>query len=117
LTNYELLIQKFPQSTEAAEAISVIRDIEGRPNDYVELMKRNGMAISVNEADSLTYTSALVKFNNNDCNAAITAFGKYLSTYPGGNYSLDAAYLQGTCYQKNKAWAEAVKAYEFVNSK
>lgn len=120
LTNYELLIQKFPQSTEAAEAISVIRDIyveEGRPNDYVELMKRNGMAISVNEADSLTYTSALVKFNNNDCNAAITAFGKYLSTYPGGNYSLDAAYLQGTWYQKNKAWAEAVKAYEFVNSK
>ncbi|MFT3980935.1 MAG: tetratricopeptide repeat protein [Ferruginibacter sp.] len=120
LTNYEALISKYPQSPEADEAMGIIRDIyveEGRPNDYVELMKRNGKSISVSEADSLTYAAAVLKFNNNDCNAAITSFGNYLSSYPDGAYAVEASYLRGTCYQKNKDWKNALQSYYFVNSK
>lgn len=120
LESYESLIQKYPQSAEADEALGVIKDIyveEGRPNDYVELMRKNGVIISVSEADSLNYSAAMLKYNNNDCAAAITAFGNYLNSYPNGAYAIEANYLRATCYQKNKDWANAIKAYEYVNSK
>lgn len=120
LASYESLIQKYPQSPEADEALGVIKDIyveEGRPNDYVELMRKNGVIISVSEADSLNYSAAMLKYNNNDCAAAINAFGTYLSNYPNGAYAIEANYLRGSCYQKNKDWANAVKSYEAVNAK
>lgn len=120
LTNYEALINKYPQSPEADEAMGIIRDIyveEGRPNDYVALMQKNGKAISVSEADSLNYSAAILKYNNNDCTGAITSFGNYLSQYPDGSYAIDASYLRGTCYQKNKDWSNALKSYDYVNTR
>lgn len=120
LTSYETLIQKYPQSAEADEALGIIRDIyveEGRPNDYIALMKKNGKAVSVSEADSLTYSAAFAKYNSNDCGAAITSLGNYLSSFPDGEYSLDAHYLRSTCYQKSKDWPNALKGYAYVNTK
>lgn len=46
----------------------------GKPNEYIDMMRRNGKDISVNEADSLTYTAAGLKYNANDCPAAIEGF-------------------------------------------
>ncbi|MBC7868159.1 MAG: tetratricopeptide repeat protein, partial [Gloeobacteraceae cyanobacterium ES-bin-316] len=120
LASYEALIQKYPQSTEADEAMGIIRDIyveEGRPNDYLALMKKNGKAVSVSEADSLTYAASMLKYNNNDCTAAISSFTSYLAAYPDGAYAIETQYLRSTCYQKNKDWANALKGYAFVNAK
>lgn len=120
LTSYQELIQKYPQSPEADEALGIIKDIyieEGRPNEYVELMRKNGINISVSEADSLTYTAGLLKYNNNDCAAAINGFNNYISRYPDGAFILDANYLRSECYQKNKDWQNALMGYEFVNGK
>ncbi len=85
LASYQQLIEKYPQSPEADEALENIKNIyveEGRPNEYVELMRKNGKNISVSEADSLTYTSAELKYENNDCNGAIKGFNNYLYTIP-----------------------------------
>jgi TolA-binding protein len=120
LNNYEVLIQKYPQSEEADEAMGIIRDIyieEGRPNDYVELMKKNGKAISVSEADSLTWSAAILKYDNNDCKAALAGFANYLSRFPDGAYTIDANYLRSTCYEQNKDFTNALPGYSFVNSK
>lgn len=120
LNSYQSLIQKYPQSQEADEAMGIIKDIyveEGRPNDYVELMKKNGKTVSVSEADSLTYTAALLKYNANDCAAAITGFNNYLARYANGAYALDANYLKSDCYSKSKDWTNALTGYAYVNSK
>ncbi|MBC7937415.1 MAG: tetratricopeptide repeat protein [Rhizobacter sp.] len=120
LINYEALINKYPQSPEADEAMGIIRDIyveEGRPNDYVALMQKNGKVVSVSEADSLNYSAAILKYNNNNCAAAITSFANYLNQYPEGAYAIEANYLRSTCYQKNKDWANALKGYDFVTTK
>lgn len=120
LASYEQLIQRYPQSPEADEAMGIIRDIyveEGRPNEYVDLMQKNGKAISISEADSLTYTAAFLKYNNNDCAAAITGFNNYLSRYPDGAYAIDANYLRSECYHKNKDWQNAISGYVYVNGR
>jgi len=120
LTNYQTLIQKYPQSPEADEALDNIKSIyveDGKPNEYVELMRKNGKNISVSEADSLTYTSAELKYNANDCAAAITGFSNYLSQYPNGSFALEANYFRSECYNKSKDFQNALTGYNYVNAK
>ncbi len=120
LTNYQTLIQKYPQSPEADDALDNIKNIyveEGRPNEYVELMRKNGKNISVSEADSLNYIAAELKYNNNDCNAAINGFNNYLSQYPNGGYALEANFYRSECYLKAKDWKNALTGYDYVNAK
>ncbi|MBS1743901.1 MAG: tetratricopeptide repeat protein [Bacteroidetes bacterium] len=120
LSAYKELITKYPQSTESTEALAIIKDIyveEGKPNEYLELMKENGVTVSVSEADSITYAAAMLKYEANDCTAAINGFNNYLSRYENGAYTLDAYYLSAVCYQKNKDWDNAVKAFSNVNAK
>jgi tetratricopeptide (TPR) repeat protein len=119
LAAYSKLIKTYPQSAEADEAMDIVKDIyvaEGKTDDYVALMKQAGKNVSVNEADSLSYASALAKYNTGDCNASITSFTNYLNKYPTGSYALDANYLRSECYQKNKDWTNAVADYAAVNA-
>ncbi len=120
LINYQALVQKYPQSPEADEATAIMKDIYvevGKPNEYIEMMRRNGKQISVTEADSLTYTSAALKYNANDCNAAITGFKNYLSKFPDGAYVLEANYFSSECYNAAKDFQNALAGYDYVNSK
>ncbi len=120
LNAYQQLIQKYPQSPESEEALGIIKDIyveEGKPNEYLDLMRKNGVNISVTEADSITYTAALLKYQANDCKAAISGFNNYLSRFENGANAVEANYFNGECYQKNKDWPNALKSYEYVNSK
>jgi tetratricopeptide (TPR) repeat protein len=120
LSNYQLLMQKYPQSPEADEALENIKNIyveEGKPNEYLELMKSNGKNVSASEADSLTYIAAELKYTANDYPAAIAGFTNYLSHYPEGAHALDANYFMAECYDKNKDWTNALPGYEYVNAK
>lgn len=120
LANYQALIQKYPQSPEADDALYNVKSIyveEGRPNDYVELMRKNGKNISVSEADSLNYTAAELKYNTNDCAAAITGFNSYLSQYPNGAFALEANFYRSECYLKSKDFKNALVGYDYVNAK
>ncbi len=120
LNSYTKLIKTYPQSAEADEATDIVKDIyvaEGRPDDYVALMKETGKSISVSEADSLSYAAATLKYNTGDYAAAITSLSNYLTKYPAGFYALEATYLRSGCYQKNKDWQNAVAGYAAVNAK
>ena len=120
LNNYQSLIRNYPQSTEADDALDNIKNIyieEGRPNEYVELMRKNGKNISVTEADSLTYTAALLKYNSNDCVNAINRFTNYLNQFPTGSYALEANFFISECFLNNKDWSNALVGYTYVNNK
>jgi tetratricopeptide (TPR) repeat protein len=118
--NYQKLVNTYPQSPEADEAIDNMKNIyveEGRPNDYVEELKKAGRNISVSEADSLTWSSAELKYNNGDCANAVAGFNNYLSKYPDGSFALPAYYFRSECYVKSKDWNNAVTGYEAVINK
>lgn len=120
LSNYQALIKAYPQSPESAEAMGIIKDIyveEGKPDEYLDLMRKYGINVSVSEADSLTYTAGLMKYEKNDCQAAIAGFDNYISRYPNGSYILDAQFMRSICHQKNKEYQQALKGYDFIFSK
>ena len=120
LSNYQTLVQKYPQSAEADEATDIMKNIYveiGKPNEYIEMMRRNGKSISVSEADSLTYTAAGLKYNANDCNAAIAGFKNYVERFPNGAYVLEANYFSSECYNAAKDFQNALVGYDYVNSK
>ena len=117
LKDYQQLITLYPQSSEADEALDNMKNIYvemGRPNDYVDFVKKAGKVISISEADSLTYAAAELKYSNNDCAGAISSFNNYLSKYPQGAYVLESNFYLSECYSKNKDWQNAVKGYEAV---
>jgi len=119
LANYQQLIQQFPQSVEADEALGNIKSIyveDGKPNEYVDLMRKSGKNISANEADGITYSAAELKYNSNDCAGAITGFNNYLSQFPTGASAIDANFFRSECYSKSKDWANALTGYNYVSS-
>ncbi len=119
LANYQQLIQQFPQSAEADEALDNIKNIyveAGKPNEYVELMRKSGKNISVTEADGITYNAAELKYNNNDCNGAIAGFSNYVAQFPNGASVLDANFFRSECYSKNKDWKNALTGYSYINA-
>ena len=117
LQDYQKLINQYPQSEEANEALDNLRNIYvemGKPNDYVAFVQKAGKVISVSEADSVTYAAAELQYSNNDCAAAISSFNNYLSKFPQGAYALNANFYKSECYSRNKDWQNALQGYEAV---
>ncbi len=117
LATYNRLVQTYPRSPETTDAIENIRAIyvsEGRPGDYVDLLRRNGISVSDTEADSLTFTAARLRYSEKDCAGALVALSNYLKTYPNGKWAQEASYLSGECHTSKKDWANAVAAYDKV---
>lgn len=120
LNNYQKLINVYSESAEADAALDNMKNIyveEGKPNEYVEALKRAGKNISVSEADSLTWSAAELKYNNNDCVNAIAGFNNYLSKYPDGYFYIQANFLRSECYIKSKDFKNALTGYEAVVNK
>ncbi len=120
LIAYKQLLDKYPQSSETEEAVSTIKEIyveEGKPDEYVDLMRSKGIAVAVSDADSLSYTAAFLKYEAGDCALATSGFNNYLLRYPNGGYVIEANYYSGVCNQKNKDWPAAVKSFDYVYNK
>lgn len=117
LAVYNRLVQTYPRSTEIADALENIRAIyvsEGRPGEYIDLLRRNGISVSDTEADSLTYAAAHLRYEQKDCPGALSAFSDYLKKYPTGKWAQEASYLSGECHASKKDWVNAMAAYDKV---
>ena len=120
LDTYKKLIKQYPHAEESEEALVIIKDIymeDGKADEYLDLMKENGIVVNVNVADSLSYTSAYNKWTLGDCVAAQTGFNNYLSKNPSGAYVIDANYYKARCAQQSKEFVNAIAGYEYVNSR
>jgi TolA-binding protein len=119
LINFNKLLNDYPRSEEAEEALDNIKGIyveEGRTAEYVAFMNSIGKNVSSSEADSLAYTSAELKYSNGDLTAALAGFNSYLLTYPSGRFAPDANYYSAEIYNGKKDFINAAQRYEAVVS-
>ncbi|MBC7827407.1 MAG: tetratricopeptide repeat protein [Chitinophagaceae bacterium] len=120
LKQYTALLQQYPNSPEAEEALENAKGIyveEGRTNEYVNFARNMGKDISTTQEDQLAYEEAEVQFNNGNFAAAAKKFEDYLGRFPDGKYSLEALYYKSEIYLNQKDWAKAVAGYETLGDK
>jgi TolA-binding protein len=117
LAAYKKLIQQYPNTEEAEQAMDNIRNLYiemGRPDAYEDFVRSSGKTLSSNEADSLAYASVEIRLSNGDCKAAIQQINNYLSRFPNGNYAIEAHYNRSECFMQGKDWKSALPGYEYV---
>ncbi|HEX9510746.1 MAG TPA: tetratricopeptide repeat protein [Puia sp.] len=120
LNQYDSLLQQFPHSPEAQDALDNAKTIyveEGRSNEYVNFAKSMGVEISTSQEDQLAYEEAEVQFNNGSFAVAAQKFEAYLAKFPDGKYSLEANYYKSEIYFSQKDWAKAAGGYGAVADK
>ncbi|MBZ5855726.1 tetratricopeptide repeat protein [Flavihumibacter profundi] len=117
LNQYNALLQQYPNSPEADEALDNAKAIyveEGRSGEYVGFAKKMGRDISTSQQDSLAYAEAEVQLSNGNFTNALQRFDAYLVKYPEGRYVIEANYYQAEIHASRKEWVKAAAGYESV---
>ena len=120
LSNFTQLVKQYPNAPESDEAIEYIRNIfitNQKPGEFVNFMQSNGKTITTNEADSLTYRSAMLRYDAKDFAAAKLGLGDYLSKYPNGKYAIESNYFFAEINIVNKDFNTALPYYNAVAAK
>jgi len=120
LAQYKNLVQTYPNSPEAAEALDNIKSIyveDGKPDEYANYMRQMGRPLDVSTEDSLSWSAALTQYESGNTNAALTAFNNYAQRFPNGVYALDANFYRGEIYYERKDWNNSLSGYEAVAAK
>lgn len=117
LTRFQLIMDEFPHSPEAEDALENIRSIyleSGRSVEFISYMQKQGRALNINTEDSLTYIGAEQQYIAKQWAIAASSLTSYLEKFPNGNYQLDAFFMLAEINAEKKDWAAAVPFYEKV---
>jgi len=120
LTYFKQLVAAYPNAQESTDAIEYIRTLfitRQQPGDYVAFMHDNGRDISTAEADSLSYKSAMLRYEAKDFAAAKQGFADYVKAFAQGKYFVEANYFCAEIELSNKAVNEALAYYLNVAAK
>lgn len=120
LTQFQQLVKEYPNAQESDEAVEYIRNIfveKQQPGDFVNFMRQNGKAVSFSEEDSLTYKSAMLRYEAKDFASAEGGFTDYLKRFPEGKYQIEAAYFAAEIAVFNKQPNNAYPFYQQVAAK
>ncbi|MCB9002097.1 MAG: tetratricopeptide repeat protein [Bacteroidales bacterium] len=121
LIYYKRVVEAFPNSPEANNALLGIRNIyvdNGDANAYFNYASKLGKntTISVNEKDSLSYIAAEKTYVSGDFAKAISALNEYITTYPQGNFALNANYYLAESYFNSNDTTQALELYTKVSA-
>jgi TolA-binding protein len=117
LAQYKNLVNQYPNSPEAEEALDNVKNIyvqDGKPDEYANFMRQLGRPLDVSTEDSLSWSAAVSQYENGNTNAALTAINNYVQRFPSGAYWLEANFYRGEIYYEKKDWNNALNGYEAV---
>lgn len=117
LDQFKQLVNKYPNSVEAEASVEYIRNIfieQQQPLEYINFMENNGKTLAVSEADSVTYKSAMIRFEMKDNIGAASGFKAYVQNFPKGKYAVEANYFLAELLVLQKNNKEALEHYKAV---
>jgi TolA-binding protein len=120
LVHFKKLVKSYPNSTESDDAVEYIRKIfveDQKPGEFVTFMRENGKVVTYNEEDSLTYRSAMLRYEARDFVNAKQGFAQYLSKFPDGKYNIECNYFSAEINIVAKDYNAALPFYNAVAAK
>lgn len=117
LVQFKTLVEKYPSSPEAADALDNVKTIyieDAKPDEYADFMRDAGRPLSVSTEDSLTYAAAEKQYDDQNIEAAISSFNTYLQRFPNGANALEAHFNLAEIYNSRKQWQNALREYDAV---
>ncbi len=120
LDQFKILVKQFPNSAESETAIEYIRNIfveKQQPAAYIDFMNNNGKSVGIDEADSITYRSAMIRYEAKDNLGAESGFTEYVLKYPNGKYAVEANYFLAEVNIVQQKPQSALPFYTAVASK
>ena len=120
LASFTSLLAKFPNTEEAESSIEYIRNIfveNQKPQDFIAFMEANGKALSETESDSLTYTAAILRYEQKDFAGTKNGLSAYIDKFPNGAHLLEAHFIMASIYESEKNTGSAIKYLSYLASK
>ncbi|MES2620816.1 MAG: tetratricopeptide repeat protein, partial [Bacteroidota bacterium] len=118
IEDYKVVVQKFPQSTEAKESLDALKDIYvelGRADEFFDFAKNNtNINISSSEQDSMMYQSADNAYLAGECARAVTLYASYLNKFPSGFFANEVHWKKSDCHVKAKEFEKAAIDFEAI---
>lgn len=115
---YKRVVDEYPNSSQAAEALKYIRNIYielGDIDAYTQYIKGiQHVELSAGSLDSASYAAAETALNQNNCARAIESFDKYIRNFPKGIFLLEAHHYKAECHVKQEEPLKALEDYQYV---
>jgi len=118
LTKFKKVAVDFPNTPEAAQAVSTARLIYidlGRVNEYATWVKTLGyIEVSDADLDNATYEAAEKQYLESNTEKAITQFNNYINQFSNGLHALQAHFYLAQLYYKKDLGSNAASHYKYV---
>jgi len=121
LRYYKTVVERFPKTKEAKEALSFIEIIytnQGKPEDYFKYAENvPGAGVSVSYQDSVIYQQAMRTYNSENYEGASKELGAYIKKFSeGGYFIIPANYFKAECDFYTDKEDIALGHYDYVAS-
>lgn len=120
LVYFDKLIKRDRKSSDASQAIAIVKDIYAAKGDVQELgeyMASIGEAIPQAALDSISYNVGKVNYDKQEYKTAIADFDKYIQKFPDGIFITPANFFSADASYKTGNTDAALKGYAFVIGK
>jgi tetratricopeptide (TPR) repeat protein len=120
LAYFDKLIKRDRKSSDASQAVSIVKDIYAAKGDVQgmsDYMASIGEAIPQAALDSISYNVGKTHYQEQDCKSAIADFEKYLQKFPDGIFVIPANFYSADCNYRAGNLEAALKGYAFVIGK
>jgi len=119
---YKRVVAEYPGTREAKNALTGLKNIYVERNNVEEYFSYvDGLGdfarVSMSEQDSLTFSSAEKVYMKGDCGSALEFLKKYLQKFENGNFSVNAHFYMGDCYNRKDQTEKALKHFDYVLEK
>ncbi|MBR9846244.1 MAG: tetratricopeptide repeat protein [Algicola sp.] len=121
LTKFKKVAKEYPSTDEANQAVSTARLIYidlGRVDEYAAWVRTlDYVDVTDAELDNTAYLAAEKQYLDNNTDAAIRQFNKYLNEFPNGIHALKSHFYIAELYSKKQLPETALPHYQYVVDK
>ena len=115
MQTFKLVIENYDQTSSLLNSISALKSsyiLTGNIDDYLKYISTiPSIVVSKSEQDSLSYSAAMIKYNEKEYQSAVSAFESYLEINENGFFVDDVVFNLSQCFLLTNDTSSAEKYF------